>query len=271
MIDWELQKELRQKFNPEGSLLRRQQLRMLEMLKYIDHICLENDISYWLSSGTCLGAVRHGGFIPWDDDVDIEMLKKDYDKLLRIIKRDRDCPYILHNHSTDRHFVSPFSKLRDKKSELHEDKGFDLDQKFSGLYIDIFQLESSNSKKLALVGKYLCLMCLSPCLLKNKKIRSVSRKILYFITYNILRPPIRFLSKIKFRKDGRLRHSIGNVFIKPRSEKDIFPLKRILFEDSYFNVPNSTHDYLKKLYGDYMRLPSLDDIIIHSSDVKFLD
>ena len=66
--------ELRQRYNPEGSLLRRHQLRMLEILKEIDRICQKHRIDYWLSSGTLLGAVRHGGFIPWDDDLDIEMV-----------------------------------------------------------------------------------------------------------------------------------------------------------------------------------------------------
>ena len=72
-----LQQELRARFNPDGSLLRRHQLRMLEMLTYIDGVCVQHDIPYWLSSGTLLGAVRHGGFIPWDDDVDIELLRRD--------------------------------------------------------------------------------------------------------------------------------------------------------------------------------------------------
>lgn len=86
MIDPKLQSELRAKYNPDGSNLRKMQLRMLEMLKYIDSICRENDIKYWLSSGTCLGAVRHGGFIPWDDDADIEMLASDYRKLEKILR-----------------------------------------------------------------------------------------------------------------------------------------------------------------------------------------
>lgn len=78
MIDIELQKKLRAEYNPDGSLLRRQQMRMLEILLHIDKICKENNIPYWLSSGTLLGAVRHEGFIPWDDDVDIEMMREDY-------------------------------------------------------------------------------------------------------------------------------------------------------------------------------------------------
>ena len=72
---------LRQRFNPEGSLLRRMQHRMTEMLVEIDKICRRHDLKYWLCSGTLLGCVRHGGYIPWDDDLDIEMLREDYEKL----------------------------------------------------------------------------------------------------------------------------------------------------------------------------------------------
>ena len=77
MIDATIQQQLRERFNPEGSMLRKQQQRMLEILLHIDEVCTEHNIKYWLSSGTLLGAVRHGGFIPWDDDLDIEMLKED--------------------------------------------------------------------------------------------------------------------------------------------------------------------------------------------------
>lgn len=87
MITDTLQNELRERYNPDGSILRKQQLRMLEMLQYIDFVCKKHNIRYWLCSGTLLGAVRHGGFIPWDDDVDIEMLREDYKRLVRILKR----------------------------------------------------------------------------------------------------------------------------------------------------------------------------------------
>ena len=68
------QAALRQRFNPDGSLLRRQQMRMLELLIEVDRICKKHNIKYWLGSGTLIGAARHKGFIPWDDDLDIEML-----------------------------------------------------------------------------------------------------------------------------------------------------------------------------------------------------
>ena len=76
--------ELRKRFNPDGSLLRRQQLRMLELLEVIDVICRKHQIPYWLSSGTLIGAARHKGFIPWDDDMDICMKRPDYNRFLQI-------------------------------------------------------------------------------------------------------------------------------------------------------------------------------------------
>lgn len=66
------------KYNPEGSTLRRDQKKLLEMLQYVSDLCKAYNIQYWLSSGTLLGGARHQGFIPWDDDMDIVMLKKDY-------------------------------------------------------------------------------------------------------------------------------------------------------------------------------------------------
>ena len=99
MIDLKLQDELRVKYNPEGSELRALQMRLIEMLDFIDDLCKKNDIKYWLSSGTCLGAVRHGGFIPWDDDLDIEMMREDFLKFEKVFKETGK--YALQTSSTD--------------------------------------------------------------------------------------------------------------------------------------------------------------------------
>ena len=77
------QEELHKKYNPDGSDLRRMQMRMLDMLKEVDRICKKYDIPYWLSGGTLLGSVRHGGFIPWDDDLDIELMEDDFQRFER--------------------------------------------------------------------------------------------------------------------------------------------------------------------------------------------
>ncbi|MBR2061575.1 MAG: LicD family protein, partial [Tidjanibacter sp.] len=76
---------LRARYNPDGSALRRDQLELLRMLQVVAEICQKHNISWWLSSGTLLGAARHGGFIPWDDDMDIVLLRKDYKRLAKIL------------------------------------------------------------------------------------------------------------------------------------------------------------------------------------------
>ena len=73
-------------YNPEGSALKRDQMRLVEVLQKFAEICKEHDINWWLCSGTLLGAVRHGGFIPWDDDIDVSMLPKDYRKFVKVMK-----------------------------------------------------------------------------------------------------------------------------------------------------------------------------------------
>ena len=113
--------ELRKRFNPDGSLLRRQQLRMLELLEVIDVICRKHQIPYWLSSGTLIGAARHKGFIPWDDDLDIEMLRSDYLRLLKVLPQELPDNLALQTNETDPNYIFIYGKLRDKDSHLEVD------------------------------------------------------------------------------------------------------------------------------------------------------
>lgn len=132
---------LKETYNPEGSALRNLQLRMLEILKSVDAICKKHNIPYWLSSGTLLGAVRHDGFIPWDDDIDIELLREDYLKLLDILPKELPEEYVLQTTDTDSGYVYLYAKVRDTNSYIEEKCVFNKHFEYKGAFIDIFPLE----------------------------------------------------------------------------------------------------------------------------------
>ena len=249
MIDEKLQAELRAKYNPDGSLLRQHQMRMVEMLKYFDELCQKHGIRYWLSSGNCIGVIRHGGFVPWDDDVDVEMLREDYLKLEKVFKETDD--YVLQTWKNDRYYVFPYAKMRDKNSKIDE-YGKDKTFKFRGVFIDVFQLEYS-PRFICLVYRRLIWLFLLPLYQetnKFKKILFVLLKYLILGSVGIARFLFGWLPK------NKLRHTYGVGWEdKIRDKKDFEVLKRAKFENIEVNIPGDVDAYLKKIYGDYMTIP----------------
>lgn len=264
MIDSKLQAVLRAKFNPDGSELRKMQLRMLEMLKYIDKICRDNNIKYWLSSGTCLGAVRHGGFIPWDDDVDIEMFPKDYKRFKRIVDDDHESGYIIQNQFNDIEYRYPFSKLRDLNSEIEEIIDYDAKYKYRGIFIDVFIMRPSNSLFFRRLSTFINVHLLEFAYRSHNK--SVIRFCKIMTTY-IFNPISQCFQSINSR--GRLRHLIGCYLFKPRLKKDVQTQIRIPFENLELPVPINYDAYLKSLYGNYMSIPNLDNIKPHIIKIRY--
>lgn len=251
-------------FNPEGSPLRLHQMRMLDMLVKLDDVCRRHDIRYWLSSGTLIGAVRHRGFIPWDDDVDIEMLESDYLRLLEVLPGEvSPKDFAVQTTASDREFLFPFAKFRDLHSYLEESNGLDSLLQYRGCYIDIFVVTPSSSRKL---HRLACKMLGTEIKMRVrhrtlKPVNTLLRGILHGIAFPIMR-------KVSAIAAGnRLRHKIPSFFSAERDSADIFPLSEVKFEGHSFMAPGNADAYLRKIYGDYMRLPYPDKIQIHTSRV----
>ena len=120
-------------------MLRKVQLTQLEIAKEIKRVCDENGIRYFLCCGTFLGAVRHGGFIPWDDDLDMGMLRSDYEKFCRIAPEKLSPQFCLQSWYTEPDYALPFAKVRMRNTLYLEAKGTKLQE--NGFYVDVFPFD----------------------------------------------------------------------------------------------------------------------------------
>lgn len=263
------QQELQEKYNPDGSILRLQQLRMLSILKIIADICDKHQIPYWLSSGTLLGAVRHKGFIPWDDDLDIEILDKDYKKLISILKKELPPFLKIQTNRTDWNYPGAYMKIRDVYSIIYENNYIDNQYKYRGIYIDIFAI-APISKFSHIISASLHRYLLYGWRALTKKGHS------HFYKGMIMRSLMLFVECIYqvlwlidcFIPNKRFYYKYGVTNPENYSSTIFFPLKEVEFEGTYFKAPRDTHQYLVDLYGDdYMSLPPEENRRIHTQKV----
>jgi lipopolysaccharide cholinephosphotransferase len=238
---------------------------MLDILKEVDKICTKHGVEYWLDSGTLLGAVRHRGFIPWDDDLDIGMKIEDYEKFYKVAKDELNSELSLQSRNEESNFPYDFIKIRSNRGKIVEKhevgKVVDYNQ---GIFIDIFPLIAI---KPTLFHRYLY------------KFNILMIKLFSYKYLNIL-PISRFFVSLsyKFHIGWQNKNAIvvygGNMpYLSFGVElKSIFPLKKSTFENRKFLVPNDTHVYLTSLYGDnYMTLPPKEKRKTHAESIEIYE
>lgn len=271
MIDYFQTLKLKQKYNPEGSVLQRQQSKMLHILKVVSEICDNNNIDYWLCSGTLLGAYRHGGFIPWDDDLDIMIMRKDLKRFRKAMIELLPADMVLQDHSTDSDYYHPYLKIRDLKSKIYETGNEDINYKYRGIYIDVFPMEHSHLS--LLYGIYLIWgPLLYRFILPIKKdaygFKFVLNQTLYRM-FLLLFGICRIIDRI-FSID-KLNHSYGCFWKQTQPISNIFPLRDIIFEGQKFKAPHKVEEWLRNAYDNYNVLPEEKDIYTHLTRIDFFN
>ena len=249
-----------------SGILRKSQLKMLEILIEVDKICKKNGIKYWLDSGTLLGAVRHKGFIPWDDDIDICMLETDYNHFLKVAMKDLDSnKYFLSNKCTDKNVLFNYSKIRDRNSIFIENEETDHELYHQGIFIDIFCMSYIKNYNLLTKKIYTILLKLKDLIPergKNRWCKKLMKRIGICKLANYMYEKY-FYSRVN---EGIIGYKYS--FVNTHQIEVIFPLETIIFEKYKFLCPNNSHLYLSKLYGDYMQLPQEKDRIWHAKYIS---
>lgn len=262
-------------YNGPDTVLRKAQLRMLDILVRIDSICRKNDIPYWIDFGTLLGAVRHGGFIPWDDDLDISILRKDRKRFCRCMREELPERYsLLDNRSVKYLRNSDIIKVIDRKTRVKE-KNFDqveIEGDY-GLWVDVFCMEKGTRPFRTHVnnthGRFVRRIQGN---VNDGKANLLLSYLLYpfssleIAVYRLLK---RFSHKDLLIYD--LKALVANALFSTRSMSQIFPLKEISFEGHMFLCPCDTEAFLKETYHDYMQIPPANKRVTHIFNLEFLD
>lgn len=255
----------------QDGRLRRAQLKMLGMLKIIDAICLKHKLDYWLEGGTLLGAVRHQGFIPWDDDLDIAMPRESYEAFLRIAPTELPNSMLIQTAETEPGYfnLSVPMKIRDRNSlfiELHEQGNEPYHQ---GIFIDVFVYDRLSAQPFQRqYDKFLAKKIMRLLGPKSSPVTSGHYAQFYRLLGRVVPKKLleKKLKKIISRANKKTSPYLGYGYDCVNSNlttyQDIYPLQRSLFEGTEFNIVNNAEVILTQLYGNYMALPPMEERIM---------
>lgn len=254
--------------NGAGTLLHDAQQIMVEILIEFDRVCSKNNLTYWIDFGSLLGAVRHGGFVPWDDDIDVSMPPADFRRFLEIGQQELEKDYFLQTEETD-----PGSNMNDGVFKIRRNgtlfiNDFDDFRKdyHKGISIDVFEdVPYPTVSKQAF--KFF-----------SKRIRKSAgffrynnylnfKNILCYLIYPIYHAVFNGIWNLIClckKKDRELTHISRVLYGYPSLKTDIFPLSDILFEGHSFKAPHSPDARLKNVFGDYMTIPPKEKRRVHA-------
>lgn len=252
------------KTNPDGSeiTVHDVQVVLLAMLKDIDALCKKHNIPYFLNGGSALGAVRHRGFIPWDDDADISMMINDY-RRFQTIAHELDDRYVVHCFETNKRYnvLIPAMKIRRKDTYIKEanlllsNRCTDSD----GIFVDVFVYDYVNSNPILDLPLRLVNQILMPIIVffENLKINPLPLKYWFLANARLYGTLNQHSKYIGFDLTWTFKHPLHPfIFLKD----DIYPVQYVPFEDTLLPIAAHPHEYLcMAIAPSYMTLPPEDE------------
>ena len=249
-----------------------------DMLTAFVEVCRKHDIKYSLQGGTLLGAVRHKGFIPWDDDVDVSLPRKDYEHFIKVAQKELPSYYFLQTKDTDPEYPNNFAKIRDSRTTFIETSARHLDINH-GAYIDIFPIDyypdGFGAKIFELKKKLLTWRINTAFYMPHMSLKSKIATLISCILYPSRRKAIEKREKL-FTSVGKSTRVVNNS--GAWLEKEIIPCDwlqetiEMSFEGIRVQGSAKYDEWLTYVYGDYMQLPPEKDRKGHHfTDVVDLD
>lgn len=261
-----------------------------EILLEFDRICKKNNIKYQLFAGTLLGCIRHKGFIPWDDDIDICMTRGEYNKFLDIASSELNIKYFMQTYETDKNYFKQLGRIR-KNNTLYLQKGYQFVDMHHGVSISLMPLDNVIPNKL--IGKahriaYQFLFyflvklngsrSIKSCVNRDNAIEKVIRLILFGVSKFIPKKLTdRLHTKVACMFNNQETEYITHltngatkkrVYAYMMKRKDFYDVIEGDFEGHKFPIPRNFHSALTNLYGDYMKLPPEEKQKPHHGVVK---
>lgn len=250
------------------------QKKELELLHEVTNIIKELGLKYYAIGGTCLGAIRHKGFIPWDDDIDIVLPRDDYDVLKKHLQSKKSDKYSIMSYEVSQHYTPIFFKYFDINTTFVGQNHVKYKDTYTGVFIDIMPLdgapESNLIKNILLIKRkvYLKLNILR----RYQQANGIMDKIIYQI---IKRKP---LDHYSYKMDMLLKkYTLTNTktvsFPWRRKERMFLPRDYfgdgvdVPFENTSIHVPEKYDAYLKFEFGDYMKLPPKEQQVSHPAAI----
>ena len=239
-----------------------------EILDIIDTVCVENGLRYSLGYGTLLGAVRHGGFIPWDDDLDIMMLREDYEKLIEIWPSVAPAGYLLETERMFDDFVNTFLKIRKDHTTFLQYEFERYEKHHKGIFVDIFPADRRApgfaSRKLQQIEFAVCLLYNRGYVQEDSSTALLQKALLRLVPKRYHRR----LSNWAGEKSRKWNYNTSSELVFPCTIRDchrFYPanlfdhLDRIPFNGKEYSAYHDRDRFLRIRYGDYMTLPPEED------------